>query len=233
MTINVPNLVKPSIIESVKLLIESDFSIQDALSRGYGNSSEIARILKPSVDNMLKKNIKLDSIITSVKRTKFNYSVYSDSVTQIIANSTISVKTDVIKLSIKRSSVTLNTVSKLISKYQEDFLQISESLSVLTIIFDSNILSIMRKNFSKSDILEEELNLAAIIIHSPKQIIKTPGCTILFYNQLLRRGINIEDTTSCFTDTILVVYMGKVGNAFMALTELISLYRKKLLPSNQ
>ena len=73
MTINVPNLVKPTIIESVKLLIESDFSIQDALSRGYGNSSEIARILKPSVDSMLKKNIKLDSIITSVKRTKFNY----------------------------------------------------------------------------------------------------------------------------------------------------------------
>jgi len=233
MTNNVPNLVKPSIIKSVKMLIESDFSIQDALSRGYGNSSEIARILKPSIDNMMKKNIKLDSIITSVKRTKFNYNVYSDSVTRIIANSTISVKTDVIKLSLKRSSVTLNIVSKLISKYQEDFLQVSESLSALTLIFDSNILSIVRKNFSKSDILEEELNLAAIIIHSPKQIIKTPGCTILFYNQLLRRGINIEDTTSCFTDTILVVYMDKVGNAFMALTELISLYRKKLLPSNQ
>ena len=233
MTNNVPNLVKPSIIKSVKMLIESDFSIQDALSRGYGNSSEIARILKPSIDNMMKKNIKLDSIITSVKRTKFNYNVYSDSVTQIIANSTISVKTDVIKLSLKRSSVTLNIVSKLISKYQEDFLQVSESLSALTLIFDSNILSIVRKNFSKSDILEEELNLAAIIIHSPKQIIKTPGCTILFYNQLLRRGINIEDTTSCFTDTILVVYMDKVGNAFMALTELISLYRKKLLPPNQ
>ena len=233
MTTNVPNLVKPSIIKSVKMLIESDFSIQDALSRGYGNSSEIARILKPSIDNMMKKNIKLDSIITSVKRTKFNYNVYSDSVTRIIANSTISVKTDVIKLSLKRSSVTLNIVSKLISKYQEDFLQVSESLSALTLIFDSNILSIVRKNFSKSDILEEELNLAAIIIHSPKQIIKTPGCTILFYNQLLRRGINIEDTTSCFTDTILVVYMDKVGNAFMALTELISLYRKKLLPSNQ
>tara|TARA_B100001013_G_scaffold293316_1_gene193413 strand:- start:81 stop:782 length:702 start_codon:yes stop_codon:yes gene_type:complete len=233
MTTNVPNLVKPSIIKSVKMLIESDFSIQDALSRGYGNSSEIARILKPSIDNMMKKNIKLDSIITSVKRTKFNYNVYSDSVTQIIANSTISVKTDVIKLSLKRSSVTLNIVSKLISKYQEDFLQVSESLSALTLIFDSNILSIVRKNFSKSDILEEELNLAAIIIHSPKQIIKTPGCTILFYNQLLRRGINIEDTTSCFTDTILVVYMDKVGNAFMALTELISLYRKKLLPPNQ
>lgn len=233
MTNNVPNLVKPSIIKIVKMLIESDFSIQDALSRGYGNSSEIARILKPSIDNMMKKNIKLDSIITSVKRTKFNYNVYSDSVTRIIANSTISVKTDVIKLSLKRSSVTLNIVSKLISKYQEDFLQVSESLSALTLIFDSNILSIVRKNFSKSDILEEELNLAAIIIHSPKQIIKTPGCTILFYNQLLRRGINIEDTTSCFTDTILVVYMDKVGNAFMALTELISLYRKKLLPSNQ
>ena len=233
MTNNVPNLVKPSIIKSVKMLIESDFSIQDALSRGYGNSSEIARILKPSIDNMMKKNIKLDSIITSVKRTKFNYNVYSDSVTRIIANSTISVKTDVIKLSLKRSSVTLNIVSKLISKYQEDFLQVSESLSALTLIFDSTILSIVRKNFSKSDILEEELNLAAIIIHSPKQIIKTPGCTILFYNQLLRRGINIEDTTSCFTDTILVVYMDKVGNAFMALTELISLYRKKLLPSNQ
>ena len=70
--------------------------------------------------------------------------------------------------------------------------------------------------------------MAAIIVHSPERIIKTPGCAIAFYNQLARRHINIEDTVSCHTDTIRLVKMSDVGNAFNALTDLISSARSYL-----
>ncbi|MGP8124593.1 MAG: hypothetical protein ACLQEQ_01835 [Nitrososphaerales archaeon] len=49
-----------------------------------------------------------------------------------------------------------------------------------------------------------------------------------FYNQLARRHANIEDTVSCYTDTIIVVKMDNVGEAFETLTELINEERAKL-----
>ena len=65
-----------------------------------------------------------------------------------------------------------------------------------------------------------------LLLIAQNKIIKTPGCAIAFYNQLARRHINIEDTVSCYTDTIILVKMTDVGKAFNALTELISSSRK-------
>ena len=93
-------------------------------------------------------------------------------------------------------------------------------------VFDDTLLNEVKAMFAHYDILEFEDDLAAIIIHSPEEIIKTPGCAIAFYNQLARRHINIEDTVSCYTDTIVLVRMSDVGKAFNALTELISNSRK-------
>ena len=83
-----------------------------------------------------------------------------------------------------------------------------------------------KQSFLNYEILEIEEDLAAIMIHSPEEIIKTPGCAIAFYNQLAHRHINIEDTVSCYTDTIVLVKMSDVGKAFHALTDLISNSRK-------
>ena len=93
-------------------------------------------------------------------------------------------------------------------------------------VFDDTLLNEVKAMFAHYDILEVEDDLAAIIIHSPEEIIKTPGCAIAFYNQLARRHINIEDTVSCYTDTIVLVRMSDIGKAFNALTELISNSRK-------
>jgi len=71
------------------------------------------------------------------------------------------------------------------------------------------------------DVLEFGDGLAAVIVQSPKEIVETPGCMIAFYNQLSREGINIEDTVSCYTDTIIVIKRKDVGRAFSALSKLI------------
>jgi aspartokinase len=84
------------------------------------------------------------------------------------------------------------------------------------------------KGVFNDDLLEVESNLAAIIVQSPEEIIKTPGCALIFFNQLARRHVNIEDTISCYTDTIMLVNMNDVAKAFNALTELITESRKSL-----
>ena len=76
--------------------------------------------------------------------------------------------------------------------------------------------------FQMGDILDKRQNLAAIVVQSPSEIIDMPGCITSFYNQISRRHISIQETVSCYTDTIIVISMNDVGAAFTALTDLVA-----------
>jgi aspartokinase len=215
-----------SITHAVKEVINNDLSFQDSLERGYCNISAVARIIRPHVNRLLGRNIRIESIITALKRSRKLYDIPVRPMLTILANSTISVKTDVAKISTGKSKRSIEKVAKALTQYTDNFISVSESMLSITIIFDDTLLHEVKGIFGNSNILEVEDDLAAIIVNSPEQIIKTPGCAIAFYNQLARRHINIEDTVSCYTDTIILVKMTDVGKAFNALTELISSSRK-------
>jgi aspartokinase len=200
-----------SITNTVKEIINNDLSFQDSLQRDYCNISALARIIKP------------------LKRSRNTYQlpqIPERSIASILVGSTLSVKTDVAKLSASKRKRTIEKVAKALTQSVDNFISVSESIFSITLVFDDTLLNEVKAMFAHYDILEVEDDLAAIIIHSPEEIIKTPGCAIAFYNQLARRHINIEDTVSCYTDTIVLVKMSDVGKAFNALTELISNSRK-------
>ena len=165
-------------------------------------------------------------MITSIKRIRGDYKAPPVDVTRIISGSMINVRTDIAKISIENTKRSLETVRKMLAVNQEEFIQVSESISAITLIIDQRMIEKIITPFNGDVILEKEINLAAIIINSPETIVKTPGCLTAFYNQVSRRHVNIEDTVSCFTDTIIVVKMKDVGQAFAALTDLISESRK-------
>src|SRR5581483_50004 len=216
-----------SITNAVKEVVNNDLSFQDSLQRDYCNISALARIIKPQIDTMLGgKNTSIESIVTALKRSRRDYSVPERPIASILAGSTISVRTDVAKVSAEKSKKTIEKVAKALTQNVNNFISVSESIMSITLVFDEVLLEDVKTMFVHDDILEIEDDLAAIIVHSPEEIIKTPGCAIAFYNQLARRHINIEDTVSCYTDTIVLVKMDQVGKAFNALTNLISNSRK-------
>lgn len=214
-----------SISRTVKGIMNSDLYFQDSLQRDYCNITALARLIKPQIDQMLDRNINIESIVTAVKRSKIIYNAPKLPTASVLADSTISVKTDVAKLSIGKSKKTIEKVAKALQNI-DNFISVSESILSITFVFDDALLDKVKAMFSNYEILEIEEDLAAIMVHSPEEIIKTPGCAIAFYNQLAYRHINIEDTVSCYTDTIVLVKMGDVGKAFNALTDLISNSRK-------
>lgn len=221
-------LVKRSVTKSVKAIVDNDLSFQDALQRGYCNLSAMARIIKPSIDAIAGEDVSTESIVTALKRAKSQYRLPSANVEPIVAGSKISLKTDVAKLSIVKNTKTIEKIAKPLTQNYDSFISVSESVNSVTLIFDQLILERMKNLFSDDDILEVEDGLAAIIVQSPESIIKTPGCALIFYNQLARRHVNIEDTVSCYTDTIMLVGMNDVAKAFNALTELITESRRSL-----
>jgi aspartokinase len=220
-----------SVAKAVKAEVDSDFSVQDAMARDYANLSALSRMLAPKVAARMGQKVKDISevgIVTALKRLRESYSPTTPRVAKVIAESVVNVRTNVSRLSVEKTRRSLQVVSGLLSAYQEDFIQVSESLSSITLIFDQNLHKRVKKALVAAEVLEEGQDGAAITVHSPEEIISTPGCVSSFYDQLSRRHVNIEDTVSCYTDTILVVGMKDAGRAFEALTELVGEERRKL-----
>jgi len=220
-----------SVSKAVRDEVGSDLSIQDAIARDYVNLSALARMLVPKVAARTGKRAKDVSevgIATALKRFQGSYSVSSPRVSRVIARSAVNVRTHVSRLSVEKTKRSMQTVSTLLSTYPGDFIQVSESLSSITLIIDQRLHSKVKRSLAGAEVLEEGEGGAAITVHSPEEIITTTGCISSFYNQLSRRRVNVEDTVSCYTDTIMVVDMKDASRAFEALTELIGEEQRKL-----
>jgi len=216
-----------SISKTVQNLIDEDLSLQDALQRNYGNYSAIARMLLPKVKETVNSDVNLESVITSVKRAKANYTILQGKITRVVAGSVLNIRTDMAKVSVDKTKQSLEKIRKTLATFSGEFLQVIEGNSVVTLISDLNSFNKISSIFDKTDVIDQKQNLATVIIHSPDQITSTPGCVQAFYNAVSRRHINIEETMSCYTETIIVLAMEDVSKAFAALTDLITQARTK------
>ncbi len=216
-----------SISKTVQNLIDEDLSLQDALQRDYGNYSAIARMLMPKVKEAVNSDVNLESIITSVKRAKASYTILQGKITRVVAGSILNIRTDMAKVSVEKTKRNLEKIRKTLATVSGEFLQVIEGNSVVTLISDLNSFHKISSIFTKYDIIDQKQNLATVIIRSPDQIIDTPGCVQAFYNAVSRKHINIEETMSCYTETIIVLAMEDVSAAFAALTELVTQARRK------
>jgi len=227
-----PELVKDiSVNRAVRAEVDSDFSMQDAMARDYANISALARLLVPRIARRMKvrvKDVQEVGVASALKRLRDAYAPGSPKVAKVIGASVVNVRTHVSRLSVEKTRKTLQTVSALLGDHQEDFIQVSESLSSITLIFDQRLHRKVRRTLAAAEVLDEGEECAAITVHSPKEIMNTPGCVSAFYDQLSRKDVNVEDTVSCYTDTIMVVGMKDASRAFEALTELVGEEQRKL-----
>ncbi|HLQ21231.1 MAG TPA: hypothetical protein VK127_02870, partial [Nitrososphaerales archaeon] len=146
----------PSLISAVRDEVNFDFSFQDAIARDYVNLSGLARVLRPKVAARMGKKVKdvnLQGVISALKRIRNDYVPGSSQVANVVANSVVNVRTGVSRLSVEKTRKTLQTVSTLLSSYQEDFMQVSESLSSITLIFDQRLHKEVRKALSSAEFL--------------------------------------------------------------------------------
>ncbi|MEM3394886.1 MAG: hypothetical protein QW413_01470 [Nitrososphaerota archaeon] len=215
-----------SISSIVKTLVELDPYILSGLSRGYVNLSALARLLKPTVEDMLKRPIKTDAIVTSLKRLRKSQEELSYPVARVVARSRLNIKSDLSRLSIKRTVKNRQIVRDLTFKYRRRFFQALEGLSSITLIYDVKYHLSVKRHFLRHSIIDESVGLVALMIVSPIEITSTPGVLSLILAQLSIKGINVEEIISCNTDTIIVVKAEDGGKTFDAVTELIQRCRR-------
>ncbi|MEM1530223.1 MAG: hypothetical protein QW502_02475 [Candidatus Bathyarchaeia archaeon] len=173
------------------------------------------------------RKVTLEGMITSVKRAKAKFKPSKENL-KIISESIITIRTNLAKISLEKTRKNLERARLISAEFPEAFFQVLEGATTLTIITDQRIFNDIRLKLEASEILDEKSNLAAIIIQSPREIVDTPGCIAMFYNAISRRQINIEETISCYTETVIVLKMEDSTRVYSILADLISNARKGL-----
>ncbi len=210
-----------SISKLVQSIVSSNFSYEQALFLGYANYSALARII---VKRLKSKGIKASeqAVISALKRYRRELVADRSVPYRVLSKSTVTVITDVIKLVFKneRSDEIIERTLKISDKV----VHISKTSNALTVVAYGISKGDALKHFSKfkPQLLEVKDKLTLIIIHSPQEILYTPGCVELIYRFVSSAGINIEDTSSTYTDTLIVVKDEDASKAFDEISFLIN-----------
>ncbi|MEM2168707.1 MAG: hypothetical protein QXX99_07875 [Candidatus Bathyarchaeia archaeon] len=220
-------MVKQTLSKVTWDLLKGDPTILEALERGYVNISAVARLLKPRVEEAMGREVKLSGIIMAIRRVRARYRPFMEHI-KVIANSVITIRTNLAKISLEKTRRNLEKARLLSIEFPDVFFQVLEGVGTLTLIMDQKVFNDVKPKFREDEIIEEKSNLSAIIIQSPREIIETPNCISEFYNAMSRRRINIEETISCCTETIIVLDTSKLVEAYGTLTDLIEGARKRL-----
>ncbi|MEM0385383.1 MAG: hypothetical protein QXH64_02915, partial [Nitrososphaeria archaeon] len=217
-----------SVSKTVKEIILNDIFLQASIRGQYCNYSAIARRIKPLVDKKIGYDSDIQSIVTALKRLKLSLTFSPKNVKMVLADSNLSVRTGVAKITVEKTRTTTIKFSELIRKYINSIIHVSIGSTAITIIMDEMYAEEALELFERSTVLENKRNLAAIIVTSTPEITDVPGCAISIYERLFSAGINIEDTTSSYTDTIIILKNEDVGKAFETLNELINETKREI-----
>ena len=161
-----------------------------------------------------------------MKRIKGAYKRGTLGYLKVLAKSSVEVRTDLAMVSVRVDSEATARIKDIAFRNYDAFLQISSSPTAYSLVFEKGLFGYLRSQFKDEEMMEARTGLAALIIHSPEEIVETPGCVAAIYTKVGRGGINVVDTVSNYTDTIIVVRMEDVVRAFTAVTDLISEARR-------
>jgi len=179
--------------------------IKDCLKKGLINYSSLARQIAAELGVSLKENF--DAILIACRRYKRklkNESAVENRILKILKQSKIEIKNKILVVVIEKVHFSsILTIEKEIKAASEPF-NIIEGTNSITIITSEDFLELIRKTF-RHNIIKESKNLIEVIIKSPKEIELTPGILHYIFSLFGEHGLNIVETMSCWTDTLLVI----------------------------
>ena len=196
----------PTTTELTEKYLTEHPSIKDCLKNGIINYSKLSRKIAKELE--IEKMASIEAILIACRRYEVKLKdeqILEKKILNILKKSELEIKNRIITVIIDKKIYIKNLIEieNKIRRTADTFYAI-EGTKVFTIITSEKYLDELKTLFEKS-IIKISKNLAMITIKSPEDLENTPGVISYISSILGERGINIVETMSCWTDTILVI----------------------------
>jgi hypothetical protein len=196
----------PTTTELTEKYLSEHPSILDCLKNGVINYSKLSRKISKELD--IEKNTSLEAILIACRRYEVKIKdekILENKILKILKESELEIKNKIIVTIVDKTKY-LWKIIEIENKFQKasDTFYAIEGSKVFTIITTEKQIQDLETLFGEA-IIKTTKNLAMITIKSPKDLENTPGVIGYLSSMFGKRGVNIVETMSCWTDTIFVI----------------------------
>ncbi|MBU6997091.1 MAG: ACT domain-containing protein [Theionarchaea archaeon] len=196
----------PTTAELTEAYLKTHPSITDCLSYGIINYSKLARKIASELHIEKETSIKavLVACIRYAKKMERKKPL-EKSILAILTKSELEIRNKIV-IAITDKRIFTENVMAIAKKIESnaDTFYVIEGTKAFTLIFSEKYQNEIQRFLGKN-ILKVTENRAMITIKSPEAIENTPGVVSYLYSIFAENGININQTMSCWTDTIFVI----------------------------
>lgn len=185
------------------------------------NYSKLASHIMKDVEKKTGKYASIEAIKTAIRRfvdSEKNTNQY-DSVRSVLSGGRLNLRNNVAVLAIypsMRSIENIGELEKKIDRTRGEILHIVAGINCIVIILDESNYKRAESTMRK-DLLSERTGLSAITITTSLSITNTPGVIAYITALIARNGLNIEEISSCYTDTAIIMEKNDAMTAYALL----------------
>jgi len=193
-----------SISSLVEEIILSDYRILNAVKMGFANNRSLARLIQKDVSDRVGYNAALEAIAVSIQRTGGKLRGAEEQPhMDIFSKSQLSLRDNIQLLYLSAGSIFREPKYDTLIDANRGFYVKIQGIGSMTILADDEGLEQMK--IRKEDVLSRKIDLSAIVITSPKEIVDTPGVIAHLMAALGASKINVVEVTSSYDTTFLIV----------------------------
>jgi len=211
---------KLNVNQEVRRIIDNNLAIRKLLGEGLINTLALARkILKD-----YGFNCTISAVLSAIRRyqEKLHYEDYLKDVYISLKNATLTTKTKLFSVLIRKRVETRKKLAELYSKLEpEETLVVFETTKYLKIILDKERKKNINEIFSEKEILDTEADIGLLHIGYGVDVTKIPGVFALLANELGANGVSIVDSMICHLEHVIIVKEKDIQKAFNVIFDLL------------
>ncbi len=212
-----------SITSAVRELLGRDHSVQECLP--FINYSRLALLLRQDVEKKTSRKVSQEAVKTAIRRfaaTEKKSGSYAG-IKSVLEGGRLNLRNNVSVLAVYPSMHAIGKIPELerrIDRRKGEILHVIAGINCIVLILDDSNFPMSQK-ILRRDIINERTGLSALTITTSLKITVTPGVIAYITAILARSGINIEEISSCYNDTIIIVRKEDAIQAYRLLEDAV------------
>jgi len=196
--------------------------IQEALGKGIINYASYAEMIKPEIEKILKKEVKLSAIIMSLRRISETLEKKSFNNLKFDKEVDLTMRSDLFQIVLRRSKETEAILDKLeLDLRYKDLFSIIKGTDEIDLVSNIKYREKVINSFSKKEIIKEYNNIGAITITISENIFEQAGFFYLLTKTLAWENISIVEIISTMSQLTFVLREEDLMLGFNSLKKVI------------
>ena len=214
-----------TIQQAVTAIINKTPFIEEALYDKLINVSSLARVIKPEVEKLLRKDIKEGAIMMAINRlSPSNVLKIRKNIRKIAFSSgDFIMRSNLCDYTYKNTPTLVSEITKLLNDIGNDsdnFFTISQGVFETSIVISKKLKSKVEEIFEGEEVLWSATNLASLTIKLPKSNVEQSGIYYFILKQLAWANISVQEVISTTNEITIVVKETDIKQTFSILMDM-------------